>query len=257
MQEQTPMKIGNPEDLSSADLARLIIDMLYRSVIFHGIYFSELIHQFGLPKSLEMLKTARTNSYNIQMNRLAKVLGFTMRDGLPEPLLAMSKESLVTLLNTVAVNWLADDGAWFQAVEFTSDLNDAQRCGGSCWMRYSPFEAWSIREFLGLPQQAGLQGLKQALNYRIYSRVNRQSFTDETNDGFTFQMNECIVQKARKRKGLEDYPCKSTGLVEYRTFAETIDSRIRCECIGCPPDKHPENWFCAWHFSILEENDNS
>jgi len=30
-------------------------------------------------------------------------------------------------------------------------------------------------------------------------------------------------------------PCKSAGLVEYRTFGETIDSRIQCECLGCPP----------------------
>lgn len=252
MKAQPSIKIIHPEDLSPVDLARLIIDMLYRGIIFHGLYFSELIHQFGLEKSLEMLKSVRTTSYNIQMNRLAKILGFTMHDGVPEPLLAMPKESLVELMGGVALNWLADDGVWFQTVEFNRDLNDARRCGGSCWMRYSPFEAWAIQEFLGLPQQAGLSGLKQALNYRIYSRVNIQSVTDETKEGFTFRMNECIVQKARKRKGLEDYPCKSTGLVEYRTFAEAIDSRIRCECVGCPPDKHPEDWFCAWRFTLLD-----
>jgi len=63
-------------------------------------------------------------------------------------------------------------------------------------------------------------------------------------------MNECRVQNARKRKKLDDYPCKSGGLVEYRTFAEAIDNRIITECIACPPDKHPAEWFCAWRFSI-------
>lgn len=252
MEDKLLHKSDTPEDLSHPDLARLVMDMLYRSVIFHGLYFSELIHQFGLPRSLEMLKTERQNSYNSQINRLAKVLGFSVKEGIPEPLLSMPREALLSLLNNVALNWLADDGIWFQTVESVRDINDARRCAGSCWARYSPFEAWAIREFLGLPPQPGLQGLKQALGYRIYARINVQSVTDETKDGFTFQMNECIVQKARKRKGLEDYPCKSTGLVEYRTFAESIDSRIRCECIGCPPDKHPENWFCAWRFSIVE-----
>ena len=52
-------------------------------------------------------------------------------------------------------------------------------------------------------------------------------------------MNDCRVQAARKRKGLADYPCKSGGLVEYRSFAETIDPRIRTSCIACPPDDHP------------------
>jgi len=55
---------------------------------------------------------------------------------------------------------------------------------------------------------------------------------------------------ARKRKGLEDYPCKSGGLIEYTTFAATIDKRIKTRVIGCPPDKHPVEWFCGWHFYI-------
>ena len=173
-----------------------------------------------------------------------------MEDGVPKALLNMSKESLLDLMNQSAVNWLANDGVWFQAVEFGRDMNDAKRCNDSCWTRYSPFEAWTIKEFLGLPVQAGLDGLKKALRFRMYARINVQSITDETPDSFIFRMNDCRVQSARKRKGLDDYPCKSAGLVEYRTFGETIDSRIRCECVGCPPDTHPEDWFCAWRYSI-------
>lgn len=59
------------------------------------------------------------------------------------------------------------------------------------------------------------------------------------------------VQAARKRKGLEDYPCKSGGLVEYTYFARAIDSRITTECITCPPDPHPDDYFCAWRFYMV------
>ena len=38
------------------------------------------------------------------------------------------------------------------------------------------------------------------------------------------------------------------GLVEYTSFAEIIDNGIKTKCIGCPPDKHPDEWFCAWKF---------
>jgi hypothetical protein len=65
-----------------------------------------------------------------------------------------------------------------------------------------------------------------------------------------FKMNECRVQSARKRKGLADYPCKSAGVVEYTYFARSIDDRIQTECIGCPPDPHPEEWYCAWRFTL-------
>jgi hypothetical protein len=77
-----------------------------------------------------------------------------------------------------------------------------------------------------------------------------QSIVEETEDSFVFQMNECRVQAARKRKGLDDYPCKSAGLVEYAYFARTIDFRIETECVGCPPDAHPDEWFCAWRFTM-------
>jgi hypothetical protein len=162
----------------------------------------------------------------------------------------MPKESLINLMNNLGVNWLANDGVWFQSVESMRDMYDAKRCNDSCWTRFSPFEAWSIKEFLGLPEQAGLEGLKKALRFRMYARINVQSIIDDSPNSIIFQMNDCRVQSARKRRSLEDYPCKSAGLVEYRTFGETIDSRIRCECIGCPPDPHPEGWFCTWRFSL-------
>jgi hypothetical protein len=248
--EQTLIEIDKPEDLPQKDLARLVMDMFYRIMVHHTLWFSEAEHQFGLEKALDMMKIAKENSCRIQLDRLAKVLGFELQDGVPRVLLDMPKDSLVELMNNVAVNWLANDGVWFQAVEFTRDMNDAKRCNDSCWTRYSPFEARSIKEFLGLPKQAGLEGLKRALKFRMYARINVQSITEEGPDSFIFQMNDCRVQSARKKKGLADYPCKSVGLVEYGTFAEAVDSRIHCECIGCPPDEHPTNWFCAWRFSI-------
>ncbi len=155
-------------------------------------------------------------------------------------------------MDSVALNWLANDGVWFQAVEFTSGMTDAKRCNDSCWAHFSPFEAWSIKRFLNLSENSGLEGLKRALNFRLYSCINTQSIIDEEPDSFVFQMNECRVQSARKLKGLDDYPCKSGGMVEYTYFARAIDPAISTECIACPPDAHPDEWYCAWRFKINE-----
>jgi hypothetical protein len=139
---------------------------------------------------------------------------------------------------------------WFQAVENAYGMSEAKRCNDSCWAQFSPFEAWSVKFMLKLPENSGLEGLKKALQYRLYASINVQEIVDETPDSFVFRMVDCRVQSARKRKGLDDYPCKSGGLVEYRSFAETIDKRIQTECIGCPPDKHPKGWYCSWKFFI-------
>lgn len=135
-------------------------------------------------------------------------------------------------------------------MEFEYGMNDAKRCNDSCWAQFSPFEAWSIRRILNLPEKPGLAGLKKALEYRLYNFINKQSFAEETENNFVFRMNECRVQLARKRKGLADYPCKSGGMVEYTSFAEAIDSRIKTRVIACPPDPHPENYYCSWEFYI-------
>jgi len=89
-------------------------------------------------------------------------LGFELENGVPKSLLAMPKEKLHGLLGDLGRNWLTGDGIWFQAVEARDGIWDAKRCNDSCWTRFSPFEAWSIRRFLGLPEAAGLAGLKRA-----------------------------------------------------------------------------------------------
>ena len=246
-------KVNTVEELDNENTVRFLLDMFHRIIIHYGLWFNEVKHQMGMEKALEALNSASERSFEVQLKRLSKVLGFEMKENLPQPLLDMSKESLIGLMDSVAVNWLANDGVWFQAVEFSSGMNDAKRCNDSCWAQFAPFEAWSIKKFLNLPDKSGLDGLKKALNFRVYARINTQSIVEEGSDSFVFQMNECRVQSARKRKGLDDYPCKSAGLVEYTYFARAIDPEIHTECIGCPPDDHPEEWYCAWRFKTGKE----
>ncbi len=238
------------EDLNHEDTARLVLDMLHRIIIHYGIWFTEIKHQMGMERALEAMKSASEKSFSIQMKRLSKILDFHMKDDIPEFMLKMSKESLLELLDGVAVNWIANDGVWFQSVEFTSGMTDAKRCNDSSWAHFSPFEAWSIKRFLNFPDNPGIEGLKKALKFRLYARINTQSLIEEGPDSLILQMNDCRVQSARKRKGLDDYPCKSGGTVEYTYFARAIDDRIHTECIGCPPDEHPDEWYCAWRFKI-------
>lgn len=243
-----------PEDLSSEEVAQFVMDLFHRMVVHHTLWFREVEHQLGFEKALKAMAIAYPKANKIQMKRLGEVLGFEInKEGIPQALLDMPKEKLLSLSDDIAKNWLALDGVWFQSVEFTHGMNDAKRCNDSCWGRFSPFEAWSIKRLLGLSEQPGLEGLKRALYFRLYGRLNVQTTIEEGPNSLVFQMNKCRVQTARKRQALPDYPCKSAGLVEYGRFAEAIDSRIKTECIGCPPDPHPEEWYCAWRFTIPEE----
>ena len=238
--------------MDKKETARLIIDFIHRSMMHHAMWYAEVQHQFGREKAFKIMAESFDRSYEIQMKRLGKVLGFELEDEVPSTMLGMGEEALQRLKEAVAVNWLVNDGVWFQSVEFSRGMDDAKRCNDSCWAQFSPFEARSIKKLLNLPDNPGLDGLKKALGYRLYATINKQSVVEEKDNSFVFHMNECRVQVARKRKGLDDYPCKSGGIVEYTTFAETIDPRIRTECIACPPDPHPEAYYCAWRFTITQ-----
>ncbi|KJS02916.1 MAG: cytosolic protein [Desulfobulbaceae bacterium BRH_c16a] len=239
-------------ELDHKETARFVVDLFHRLILHHGLWFAEVKHQMGMEKALPILSQVAEKSSAIQMKHLAELLGFKMVDGVPSFLLEMEPEALLAVKDRMAKNWLVNDGVWFQAIEKAGGMNEAKRCNDSCWAQFSPVEAHTIREFLGLGENPGLDGLKRALGFRVYESINTQSIVEETPTGFVFQMNRCRVQDARKRKGLEDYPCKSGGLVEYSYFARAIDKRIQTECLGCPPDPHPEGWYCAWKFSLGE-----
>ena len=162
----------------------------------------------------------------------------------------LSESELKNWLKDAAKLWLAHDGLWFQSVEKKHGIDEAIEHDKNAWAVFSPLEAKRIKARLNLPDNSGLEGLQKALNHRLYAILNKQEIVEETETSFVFRMNDCRVQSARKRRGLDDFPCKPVGIVEYSTFATKIDSRIVTECICCPPDEHPDTHYCAWKFTL-------
>ncbi|HSG67704.1 MAG TPA: DUF6125 family protein, partial [Bacteroidales bacterium] len=162
----------HPEKLSKADKAKLILDFFHRTMMHHAIWFAEVQRHMGREKALKALDVAWQKSYDIQMKRLGKILGFENEEGIPKPLQDLPEDKMDELMEGAAVNWLANDGVWFQAVEFEYGMNEAKRCNDSAWAQFSPLEAWSIKRILKMPENPGLEGLKQALKFRLYAYVN-------------------------------------------------------------------------------------
>jgi hypothetical protein len=170
-----------------------------------------------------------------------------------EILRSLTKEELIDLLEDQAKNWLAHDGLWFQAVEKQYGMDKAIELDKEAWIRFTQIEAKRIMNRLGIEPGGGIQALKLALQYRLYARINEQSLIEIDDQTLRFEMNDCRVQSARKRKGLDDFPCKEVGIAEYTYFAYTIDPRIQTEVICCPPDPHPEDYYCAWQFTLEDQ----
>lgn len=162
----------------------------------------------------------------------------------------LSKEDLVRIIVDDAKNWLAHDGVWFQAIEKKYGMDVAVELDIEAWRGFTVIEAKRIMDRLGLAPGGGIPAVVECLKHRFYARLNLQECIEVSENRAVFRMLDCRVQSARKRKGLADHPCKSVGIVEYSEFARTIDPRVKTRCIACPPDKHPDEFWCAWEFSI-------
>jgi hypothetical protein len=163
----------------------------------------------------------------------------------------LDHDRVLGMLTDFAKNWLAHDGLWFQAVEKQYGLAKAIELDTEAWEQFTVIEAKRIMARHGIEEGSGLEGLKKALRFRLYAVLNKQEIRNETSDSFEFYMVDCRVQSARKRKNMTLFPCKSVGVVEYSKFAETIDPRIKTECLCCPPDDAAgADFYCSWRFSI-------
>lgn len=161
----------------------------------------------------------------------------------------LSRDQLCQLIEIYSKNWLALDGVWFQSIEQKLGMDEAMEHDANAWRRFTIIEAKRIKEFLNLPEHAGLEGLRQALSLRFYANLNKHEIIINDNT-LLYRTLECRVQTARSRKGMPFHPCKPVGIIEYTGFAKVIDNRFTCECISCYPDITDEKCNCVWKFTL-------
>lgn len=162
----------------------------------------------------------------------------------------MNRDELLRALQMFAKNWLAHDGCWFLAAEERLGMDEAMRLDEGAWRRFAETEARRIMSMFELPPAGGLEALEQALSLRMYALINEQHVEwSQDRKRLRLVMDRCRVQETRRQKGLVDFPCKSVGVIEFSTFAQTIDPRIMTTCLLCPPDA-TDGKYCSWEFSL-------
>ncbi|MDD3312002.1 DUF6125 family protein [Pseudodesulfovibrio sp.] len=236
-------------DQRRAEAARELTETVRQLAAHYGLWLAETVHQLGLDAALAAEREAGDRFFPLLAAKIERALGLEAGDMWR----GAAPEALEGAAQAVRTAWLAADGVWFQAVEEAAGMDAAKRVNDTCWARFAPLEAARIKAVLGLPDDGGIPALKAVLAARMYGRLNKWEFAEETAASLVFRMTDCRVQTARRRKGLADYPCKSGGATEYAGLARTVDPRLACQCVGCPPDAHPEEWVCAWRFTLADK----
>lgn len=164
----------------------------------------------------------------------------------------MTPDQTKAQIAEMAKRWLAMDGLWFQAAEQKFGMDVAIELDKEAWRRFSPIEAKRIMKFLGIEPGGGLDALARCLDYRCYAYINEQEIERVDEHTLVLKMIKCRVQDARHRKNMDPFPCKEVGIIEYETFAKTVDPRIESRCTACPPDEEQRDFWCGWEFKLTE-----
>jgi len=237
-------------DLDNKELRGLLEIFAGNVLVHYGMWFTESVHKLGLAQTLGLESKAFQLYAPLAVKKLAPHLKALVEQSPAVSSSPKDDAELIALIRDLAKTWVASDGVWFQAVEAHAGMHVAKEINDRCWANFAALEATKILAFLGLEQGCGLSGLQRALEFRTYSVINAHT-TEFLEDGsllLTFQ--ECRVQNSRRRKKMQDYPCKSAGMIEYSNFAAFIDSRITTECVYCPPDALAADEYCSWRFAM-------
>ncbi|MFH1651253.1 MAG: DUF6125 family protein [Chloroflexota bacterium] len=157
----------------------------------------------------------------------------------PEQVLALCSRTMYTL-----------DGLWFLAVEEQFGFEKAFEMDVAVWARLAGIEAKRVREAFGIDAENPLEVLTAVLELDPLLTVYRPEVVSLTADTAVVRFLDCPPQKARRRDGRLPLPCKELGMAMYRAYAAAVDPRIRMTCRACPPDEHPEEFWCEWQFEI-------
>ncbi len=237
-------------DLGNDELRKVVGLFLGHVVTHYGIWFTQATLRLGVKEALALEQGVAQRHFQSAMTRLAPHFNIETREGIPAILFEKSREELLLLISDIAKLWVTGDGLWFQAIEGPHGMEPAKAVNDSCWSIFARLEAFKIKSFLETNEMDILDTLEKALKLRIYSSINSHSSERDEDGNLLFYMTKCRVQSARRRKEMSDYPCRSAGIVEYTEFALGIDPKIVTECVYCPPDRVPDQQFCAWRFSL-------
>jgi len=97
----------------------------------------------------------------------------------------------------------------------------------------------------------GISGLMEAFRYLPENFVEPFEIVEQSDKHLVVKNPCCTVQKARLKKGREEYPCKDAAILYFTNFAREIDPDIKMTCIICPPDEG-NNCTCEWRFEAPE-----
>jgi len=142
------------------------------------------------------------------------------------------------------------DGLWFTLVEEKFGLEKALEIDIEVWRRLSEAQARRVLKYFHITEEHPVPKLMKVIQLDPLLYVFEPQVVEMTEKKAVLRMTNCPPQKARIRDGRGEFPCKPVGINMLNAYIRVIDPRIEMTHAICPPDLHPDHFWCEWHFEM-------
>lgn len=161
----------------------------------------------------------------------------------------LPRETLLALARMYARNWQTLDGLWFGNVEAEYGLDAAVKIDLMNWSKQTVVEGRRIKDAMKL--EGGLASVLKALSLMSWQIASPLFKIEEKSlNRIVFYYDRCPVQESRRRNGKPVFPCKVMKTTLLTGLAGVIEPRASLTCLTCPPDEHPEEYWCRWMLTL-------
>jgi hypothetical protein len=164
----------------------------------------------------------------------------------------LPKEKIPDYIFMQLRNLWAVDGLYYLGIEEHYGTEAATAIDAKVWEVMGKIEARKLKEFLGITS-TDIPSMMKALLYTTWALDLEDKQVSITTDHAMIRNIRCRVQHTRQEKGLKEFGCKPVRLGFLKAFAKEFNPEIVVKCIVCPPDKHSEDLWCQWEFSLQEK----
>jgi hypothetical protein len=152
-------------------------------------------------------------------------------------------------------NMWAVDGLYYLGIEEKSGTETATEIDRKVWEVMGKIEARKLKEFFNIKKN-DISTMMKALQYSGWALdLEDKEVIVQKNKGIIKNV-KCRVQNTRRKKGLVEFGCKPVRWGFLKAFAKEFNPDIVVNCRVCPPDKHPEDLWCEWEFTLSKNPKN-